>query len=446
MAKLQVGVNDLETWCNNNGAYGVRLKREWVGEDESGNAIDMWGIPYGSGKRVKWRCDYGHEWLREPKARTKHELGSSNCPVCSSVFSPYEVWLFLALRQIYLQAEYRKKFFASDSCPQGFEYDISIQLDDKLILIEVSTTFRHACKLELDAVKASTAYVNGAEFICIELMSTPDTLSRTEIIDKNLISVFFDVHKPVEPLRRVLALLLERLDHTIQDVDFNTLSEDFHAAYSLGSMFIYTLEDWCSDNPDRGNHLIKEWVGELGNGEPITMRSILAGSSRYVKWRCSICGREWATELRSRTYKGRDCTSCCQRYKGTTLAEWCVNNPERGELLQSQWTGIRKDIPSHVYNMTDIGQGSGFVFLWRCNNNHFWFAQLAKRTGLISTDCPVCSHHYGNIISIDKARELYRDHGLPFPETSTSGEIKLLDADTFTKVTSSYAEDITPDK
>lgn len=447
MAKLQVGVNDLETWCNNNGAYGVRLKREWVGEDEYGNAIDMVDISYGSNKRVKWRCDYGHEWFKESRARTRHGMWSPSCQICSHNFSSYEVWLFLALRQIYPQAEYRKKFFPSDTCPRGYEYDIAIQLDDKLVLIEVSVTFRHKHNLAFDIMKADIARINGARFVCVELISPDDASSRTEVTTDSLISVFFDAFKLTEILRRVLAHLLELLGQTMHAMDFDALDRDFQAAYSLGSAFIYTLEDWCRDNPDRGNRLIKEWVGEFGDGKPATMRSISAGSIQCVKWRCSICGREWYTALYQRTYKGSDCISCCRHYKNTTLAEWCVSNPERGGLLRAQWTGIRRDIPSRVFDMTELGQGSGFAFLWRCENNHFWFAKPHSRTSLSKgSNCPVCSHRHGDIISIDKARELYRDHGLPFSETLTPCEIKLLGADTFTKVTSSYAEDITPDK
>lgn len=41
MAKLQQGVNDLYTWCLQNGEWGQQLISEWVGELEDGTPIKM---------------------------------------------------------------------------------------------------------------------------------------------------------------------------------------------------------------------------------------------------------------------------------------------------------------------------------------------------------------------------------------------------------------------
>ncbi len=41
MAKLQKGINDLKTWCLNNGDFGKQLMQEWTGECEDGKHYEI---------------------------------------------------------------------------------------------------------------------------------------------------------------------------------------------------------------------------------------------------------------------------------------------------------------------------------------------------------------------------------------------------------------------
>ena len=63
-----------------------------VGETDLGTThphlVEQWADPvlgyssvsFGSTKRVRWRCEYGHTWVATPNDRTNH---GNNCPVCS---------------------------------------------------------------------------------------------------------------------------------------------------------------------------------------------------------------------------------------------------------------------------------------------------------------------------------------------------------------------------
>ncbi len=80
MAKLEQGINDLYTWCINNGDWGKRLISEWVGLYEDNQPVSMDDISYGSAKKVKWRCDQGHTWSAVVSSRTGTK---TRCPYCS---------------------------------------------------------------------------------------------------------------------------------------------------------------------------------------------------------------------------------------------------------------------------------------------------------------------------------------------------------------------------
>ena len=80
MAKLQKGVNDLKTWCLNNGDFGQQLMQEWTGECEDGKHYEIDEVSFGSHKKFKWRCKEGHEWYAALINRTRQ---MSCCPYCS---------------------------------------------------------------------------------------------------------------------------------------------------------------------------------------------------------------------------------------------------------------------------------------------------------------------------------------------------------------------------
>ena len=72
--------NSLKTWCMQNGAFGQQLISEWTGKLYDGTKTNLDEVTRASGKRVKWRCDKGHEWYATIYSRTRQKCG---CPYCS---------------------------------------------------------------------------------------------------------------------------------------------------------------------------------------------------------------------------------------------------------------------------------------------------------------------------------------------------------------------------
>ena len=74
------GINDLYTWCLNNGEYGKQLLQEFQGIDEKGNKITPTEIRYGSQKKILWKCNKGHTWYATVSNRVVYKSG---CPRCN---------------------------------------------------------------------------------------------------------------------------------------------------------------------------------------------------------------------------------------------------------------------------------------------------------------------------------------------------------------------------
>ena len=60
MSRVKQGINDLYTWCMNNGEFGTNMIQEFTGITEDGYFIDIRDIAKGSNKKLKWQCKNGH--------------------------------------------------------------------------------------------------------------------------------------------------------------------------------------------------------------------------------------------------------------------------------------------------------------------------------------------------------------------------------------------------
>lgn len=74
--KAQVGINDLVTWCNENGKQYIL--DEWDYDTNEGLRPEM--FTFGSHKRINWKCAKGHTWTAVIKERTKFK--GNMCPDC----------------------------------------------------------------------------------------------------------------------------------------------------------------------------------------------------------------------------------------------------------------------------------------------------------------------------------------------------------------------------
>ena len=74
--KLQRGIIDLKTWCEQN--ERIILLDEWDYKKNAPLSIDDFSA--GSSKKVWWKCSKDHEWQSMFSDRAKQRRG---CPYCS---------------------------------------------------------------------------------------------------------------------------------------------------------------------------------------------------------------------------------------------------------------------------------------------------------------------------------------------------------------------------
>lgn len=154
-----------------------------------------------------------------------------------------------------------------------------------------------------------------------------------------------------------------------------------------------SLLSWCTNSSKRGERIISEWTGLDKDGNAVLMEEVTKGSHEEVQWKCIYCRKIWVTTINHRTSETfeRNCPYCVGKKVSdlNSISSWCLNNPEIGNIITSQWTGICKD--GNTYTMDEVSYASTKRMLWRDEFNHEWYSTIANRTANIA-GCPFCNN------------------------------------------------------
>ena len=336
MAKLQKGVNDLKTWCINNGSFGQQLISEWTGLCEDGKHYKIDQVARASHKKFKWKCSKGHEWFVKVNDRTAYK---TDCPYCynvnrSEIAAKAKLSNENSLKEWCLSyGSFGKQLMSewTGECTDGKHYKID----------EVAKAshkrFKWRCSRDHEwtaQIISRTSYKTGCPY-CYNA-------NRGEINAKA------------------------------------KLSEE------------NSLKTWCLSNGEFGQKLMSEWTGIREDGKHYKIDEVSFGSShKKNKWICSKC-HEWTAQIISRTLCKSECPYCSGHCVSNenSLKTWCLNNGAFGEQLMSEWTGECED--GNHYSIDQISFGSNKKFKWKCFKGHEWFARIANRTAHKS-GCPCCN-------------------------------------------------------
>ena len=313
-------------------------------------------VTVGSGKKVWWRCQYGHEWLADIKGRTSHNL---NCPKCSgSGTSLSEQGVAYYLEQI-CKVEQRKKF-------NGQEIDV--YLPEYRIGVEYDGQFYHT-----DEKKNKEIYKNK------KVADIGIVLIRIKESDKNFIAdniIYFKEDSlgnnyawALNQLCQMLATLtgnrqfgLLRIDIDDDIVKIRQRIDLYHKEKSLLAM-----------NP----RIAKEWHPEK-NGI-LTPEMFYEKSSVKVWWKCAL-GHEWQANISSRTFRDDGCPFCAGKKVLKGFNDLLTVNPK----LAKEWHPTK----NAELKASDITCGSNKKVWWKCQYGHEWQAAVCDRK---NTQCPYCS-------------------------------------------------------
>ena len=301
----------------------------------------------GSGKRVWWKCKYGHSWLVPVKNRTHSNTG---CPECSPQSSFHEIRLYCETLAISNKVEKRSKV-------DGVEIDV--WLPKLKLAIEYDGAYYHAKQRQKDKEKNKKLEKLGITVVRIREMPLT-AISKNDFIIKasaNILKpVIDDFFRHLADIRPELRAKVEKYVNKNSFVNESLFNELVSYLPGPGpELSLATL------NP----RVAKEWHKKLN--APLKPEMFHIRSGKRVWWLCAK-GHEWEATIDKRG-SGQNCPFCSGRrvHPDNCLA---TLDPEIAAL----WYQPQNEITPH-----DVTRKSGKKVWFRCHNGHFTFTSVASK-------------------------------------------------------------------
>lgn len=332
-------------WCEENGERGQQLQREFVGVDEYGNEISLEDVTAGSPLKVSWRCDKCAEmWLATPGHRTSR---GSGCPYCSG-------------------HRVSAKNSLVNWCKDNGEFGKRL-------------------------MEEWTGLDENGKYINIEEVSYGSkTRMQWECRDCRCIW----------PVR-----IVDRTKYkTNCPTCYKNNSSKINAEAKLKSG-INDFYTWCKNHGEYGKRVLSECQGVDKNGNEVDLHKITYGNHRIqILFKCSKCASLFYSTPNKRTV-GYSCAYCAGMAVNDTnsLAVWCNNNGERGELIRHEWRGINEN--GKTININEVTAHSKKIASWECEKGHRWTGSVFSRINL-GYNCPYCS---GRRLTYDNSLDAWCD-------------------------------------
>lgn len=321
------------------------------------NTLSPETITPGSSKKVKWKCQRGHEWITTPKHRTSGNTGCPNCKKGRRI-SKQSYTLFYYLKQEFDDAilEYPLK---------GSRMSLDLFIPSQKIAIEYDGGLFHK-KVKRDINKEKLLLEKMPDVSLIRIRE-PDcgkyTSPNPRVIKYHL------ANQKTETFERCLECLFLDVFRINKKINLEKDNADI-----LTSMDISEVERSLGEvHPN----LSKEWDIEKNNG--LTPFQFRAASHEKVYWRCKH-NHSWPATIASRSHGGNNCPYCGSRKVSpennlatkypTLLQEW---HPTKNK---------KKPVDCFPYSHDSVW--------WLCLQcNHEWRAVIYNRT-LGNSSCPNC--------------------------------------------------------
>lgn len=378
-------------------------------------------VTYGSGKKVWWKCNYGHEWEASINNRTM----GKNCPHCAK-----DTQTSFPEQAIYY---YAKKVFNDVINRYKDKYEIDIFIKDINVGIEYDGRFFHSSNKSKNTEIAKEEYFNNKGIKIFRIKEITKNVPN----EKNNYYLYYEYDNGIN-LTNVLKKLFNKLKTDFKDIDVTrdyieiqeqyissvkansilnsnpelckewnykknknikpdmisyssakkvwwtcpVCNNDYMASvysryngtncpYCTNKILINGTNDLVTTNPD----LAKEWNYKKNNKKPT---EVFAGGKDKVWWICSKCGYEWQAALFARN-NGAGCPVCTNRVLVSGKNDLATTNPD----LLKEWDYDKNDILP-----TEVVAGSRSIVWWKCKKNHSYSSRLVdKKNG---GRCPYC--------------------------------------------------------
>ena len=368
-----------------------QLEKEWHQTKNKG--LDPKQVTTRSGKKVWWKCLFGHEW--EAVIASRHE--GRGCPKCNKRdCSLMELSIYYELKWFLNDAEHLRDPNNISTTIESYKkklgqwWKLDIFIPSLLVVIEYDGVRWH--KEKNDMKKNKILSDNGLTLIRIREKGLKKTSTNDLILNEIpsyssinfhlLFSIIYHIINVIKIKFPTNYLLQEELSKKLTEYQtykklkgeksFREIWKNLPIPLEKNSLFLI--------NPT----LSLEWHSTKNKG--LDPKQVTSGSGKKAWWLCSKDkNHEWEAVIGSR-HKGAGCPYCSGR-----LASHDNNLLLINPQLAKEWH------PSKNENLTpnNVLANSSKKVWWKCNSSHEWKAKIANRN-LLGNNCPKCFGRNGS--------------------------------------------------
>ena len=363
--KLQKGINDLKTWCEQNDR--IILLDEWNYEKNVPLSVD--DVSAGSRKKVWWKCSNGHEWQSSISDRAKQRRG---CPYCTGQKVITGVNDLLTLNpELANEWNYERNKYLKDGKGRDISTPNKVMTGTKQkVWWKCSKGHEWVSTISKRSSGDGCPYCSGRlAIIGVNDLATinPD-LAKEWNIDKNAPLKACDVL----PGSNKKVWWKCSKGHEWQAIIISR-SRGNGCPVCSNHMIVIGVNDLSTTNPK----LASEWNYDKNGALKPT--DVVEGSTRKVWWKCSE-GHEWFARIDQRS-KDHGCPYCSGRNAVMGENDFATLNPE----IAKEWN-YEKNVG---LKPSDFTRRSGQKVWWKCSKGHEWQASMHNRSG--GHGCPYCA-------------------------------------------------------
>ena len=340
----------------------AQLMAEWNWEKNNELNLDPEKLTLGSGQKVWWKCNKGHEW----QATICNRANGRGCPYCSGK----------KVLKGYNDLQTVNPILAS-----GWNYEKNGELKPENFSANSTEKVWWKCKKkhEWQATINSRNNGRGCPYCSNKkiLRGHNDLQTANPILSKEW---NYEKNKGLTP-EVVTPNSSKKVwwkctnGHEWQ-ARIDSRNNGNGCPYCSGLLAINGENDLQTVNPT----LAKEWNYEKNNG--LTPEDVLSNSNKKVWWKCRK-GHEWQATIYSRS-TGIGCPYCSGRYAVNGETDLHTVNPK----LSKEWNYEKNDELTPM----DVLPNSDKKVWWICSEGHEWQATINSRNSGIG--CPYCSGRY----------------------------------------------------
>ena len=335
------------------------LAKEW--HPTKNGELTPEAITAGSGKKVWWLCERGHEWEAAVGSRTAQGTGCSICNIENRSSFPEQAVCYY-LRKVFANVVSSYRIDSSTTT------EIDIYIEEINLGIEYDGEAWHK-KTERDLRKNLLCKRKGIHLIRIREEKCPSLNDGTFYITvksnsttslENAIKEVFEYINKLRPTKTI-------------DVDIHRDTSD------INNLLIHRIKEnsLLITSPE----LSKEFH-PIKNGR-LTAEMVTANSGRRVWW-LGKCGHEWQVSVDSRVHHQSGCPICENRQVLSGFNDLATLYPEIAKEWHPTKNGDLKP--------TDVGAKISKNIWWICSKGHEYKASLNNRCKPKGTNCPYCAN------------------------------------------------------